>query len=237
MERARAELVDFSRVRFVVFDELVRPSPVAPFRAVLDERLLGPLAVPPENVIAFDPTRRHADETVRIASWLGVAGIDIALLSVDSRGHIGFHVTGSDLESKAGILAVPNKERWGADNAFSLGLADLRTASRILLFAAGRNLAEIVQRLMEGSFDPAIPISVLQRHENVTLIADRGALSRIERKERISGFHSGLFIMDAETVPSERRVLVISPHPDDAPISLGGTMAMLSPRSGWSPRS
>ena len=230
VERARAELVDFSRVRFVVFDELVRPSPVAPFRAVLDERLFGPLAVPPENVIAFDPTRSHADETARIAGWLGVAGIDIALLSVDSRGHIGFHVTGSDLEAKAGILAVPNRERWGADNAFSLGLADLRTASRILLFAAGRNLAEIVQRLMEGSFDPTIPIYVLQRHENVTLIADRGALSRIERKERISGFHSGLFIMDAETVPSDRRVLIISPHPDDAPISLGGTMAMLSPR-------
>ncbi|HUI70166.1 MAG TPA: PIG-L family deacetylase, partial [Spirochaetia bacterium] len=139
-------------------------------------------------------------------------------------------VTGSNLESKAGIIPVPNKERWEADKAFSLGLADLRTASRILLFASGRNLAEIVQRLVEGSFDPRIPISVLQRHDNVTLIADRSALSRIESKERISGYHSGIFIMDEQTVPSDRRVLVISPHPDDAPISLGGTMAMLSPR-------
>jgi LmbE family N-acetylglucosaminyl deacetylase len=214
-------------VRFVVFDELLGST--APFRAVLEERLFAPLSVPPQNVIAFNPTHNHEDETARIASWLSVAGIDIALLSVDSRGHIGFHVTGSNLDSKAGIIAVPNKERWGAEKAFSLGLADLRTASRILLLAAGRNLAEIVQRLMEGSFDPTIPISVLQRHENVTLIADRGALSRIERKERISGFHSGLFIMDAQTVPSGRRALVISPHPDDAPISLGGTMAMLSP--------
>ena len=228
VERARSELVDFSRVRFVVFDELVRPS--APFRAVLEERLFGPLSVPPENVIAFNPTHNHEDETARIANSLAVAGIDIALLSVDSRGHIGFHVTGSNLESKAGIIAVPNEERWGAAKAFSVGLADLSTAARILLFAAGRNLAEIVQRLTEGSFDPSLPISVLQRHENVTLIADRGALSGIERKERISGFHSGLFIMDGLTVPSERRVLVISPHPDDAPISLGGTMAMLSPR-------
>jgi len=228
VERARAELVDFSRARFVVFDELVRPS--APFRTVLEERLFGPLSVPPENVIAFNPTHDHGDETARIASWLSVAGIDIALLSVDSRGHIGFHVSGSDLESRAGIIDVPNRERWGAERAFSLGLADLRMASRILLFAAGRNLAEIVQRLMEGSFDPTIPISVLQRHENVTLIADRGALSGIERKERISGFHSGLFIMDARSVPSDRRILVISPHPDDAPISLGGTMAMVSPR-------
>jgi glucosamine-6-phosphate deaminase len=227
VERARAELVDFSRVRFVVFDELVRTA--APFRAVLEERLFGPLSVSAENVVAFNPTHNHEDEVARIASWLSVAGIDIALLSVDSRGHIGFHVTGSDLESRAGIIDVPNRERWGAERAFSLGLADLRTASRIMLLAAGRNLAEIVQRLMEGSFDPAIPISVLQRHENVTLIADGGALSGIERKERISGFHSGLFIMDAQTVPQDRKALIISPHPDDAPISLGGTMAMLSP--------
>jgi glucosamine-6-phosphate deaminase len=227
VERARSELVDFTGVRFVVFDELVRPS--APFRAILQERLFAPLSVPPENIIAFNPTHDHDDEIARIANWLSVAGIDIALLSVDSRGHIGFRVTGSDLESTAGIVAVPNRERWGAQKAFSLGLADLRTASRILLFAAGRNLAEIVQKLVEGSFDPVVPISVLQRHDNVTLIADRGALSGIERKEPISGFHAGLFIMDAGSVPSDRRILVISPHPDDAPISLGGTMAMLSP--------
>jgi glucosamine-6-phosphate deaminase len=230
VERARSELVDFSQVRFVVFDELVHDGPVAPFRAVLEERLFGPLSVPAGNIIAFTPTRDPAGETARISNWLAVAGIDIALLSVDSRGHIGFHVTGSDLESKAGIIPVPNRERWGADRAFSLGLADLASASRILLFAAGRNLAEIVRRLTEGSFDPTIPIYVLQRHPGVTLLADRGALSSIERTERISGFHAGLFIMDSQSVPSDRRVLIISPHPDDAPISLGGTMAMVSPR-------
>ena len=229
-ERARAELVDFSRVRFVVFDELIRAPGSAPFRAVLEERLFAPLSVPAENVIAFNPAKNEADEVKRIASSLAVAGIDIALLSVDSRGHMGFHVTGSDFESKAGIVPVENSGRWGASKAFSLGLADLRTAAKILLFAAGRNLAEIVQRLTEGSFDATTPISVLQRHENVTLIADRGALSRIEAPQRVSGFHSGLFIMDNDSVPTGRSVMVISPHPDDAPISLGGTMAMLSPR-------
>jgi LmbE family N-acetylglucosaminyl deacetylase/6-phosphogluconolactonase/glucosamine-6-phosphate isomerase/deaminase len=230
-ERARSELVDFSRVRFVVFDELLRAAPAAPFRAVLEERLFAPLAVPAENVIAFNPEKNPTDEAARIESWLGVAGIDIALLSVDSRGHIGFHVTGSDLESRAGVIAVENSGRWGAPRAFSLGLADLTKASRILLFAAGRNLAEIVQRLTEGSFDPRLPISVLQRHENVSLVADRGALSLVGATARISGVRAGLFILDEQSVPSGRNVLVVSPHPDDAPISLGGTMAMLSPHN------
>jgi glucosamine-6-phosphate deaminase len=226
-QRARSEIADFSRVRFVVFDELLREGS-APFRAVLEERLFAPLGVPAENVVAFDPRKDAGGETARISSALSVSGIDIALLSVDSRGHIGFHVTGSGHESRAGILPVENQKRWGTARAFSLGLADLSKASRIILFAAGRNLAEIVQRLTEGSFDPALPISVLQRHGNVTLVADGGALSRIEKVERISGFHSGLFIMSADTVPAGRRAVVVSPHPDDAPISLGATIAMIS---------
>ncbi len=231
-ERARSELVDFSRVRFVVFDELL-PEPSAAggrarFRSVLDERLFIPLAIPAENIVAFSPEGDRAAETARIASFLAVNGIDIALLSVDSRGHIGFHVTGSNLESRAGVLRVENAGRWEAREAFSLGLADLARASRILLFAAGRNLAEMVRQLTEGIFDPSVPISVLQRHGNVILVADGGALSRISREERIHGFYSGFFIVDTESVPSGRRVLVVSPHPDDAPISVGGAMAMLS---------
>jgi glucosamine-6-phosphate deaminase len=224
-ERARAELVDFSLVRFVVFDELLstastrgenRDPGTGPFRAVLDERLFIPLAIPAENVIAYSPSRDQAAETARISSFLAYSGIDIALLSVDSRGHIGFHVNGSNLDSTAGIVKVENEQRWGTREAFSLGLADLAKATRIFLFAAGRNLAEIVQRLVEGTFDPTVPISVLQRHGNVILLADSGASSRIAREDRIHGFYSGFFIVDAHSVPSGRRVLIVSPHPDDA---------------------
>lgn len=234
VDRARAEVVDFSRVRFVVFDELL-PAAAAqkmgdrgPFRVTLDERLFIPLGIPADNVICFSLAHDREAETTRVAGHLAVAGIDIALLSVDSRGHIGFHVNGSDLDSKAGIVRVENRERWGAVEAFSLGLADLAQASRILLFAAGRNLAEIVRRLTEGTFDPSVPISVLQHHEDVLLVADTGALSLVAREERIHGFYSGFLIMDARSAPTGRRILVVSPHPDDAPISLGGTMAMLS---------
>jgi LmbE family N-acetylglucosaminyl deacetylase len=49
------------------------------------------------------------------------------------------------------------------------------------------------------------------------------------RTEKIRGFYSGFYILDSDSVPTGRRILVASPHPDDAPISLGGTMSMLSP--------
>ncbi len=240
-ERAAAEEVDFGRVRFVVFDELAgtatdAPPPSArhraaeaPFRTVLQERLFGPLGVPASRVVAFDPAADPAAEIARIRSWLDLAGVDIALLSVDSRGHVGFHTAGAALDSTAGMVSVENRARWGADRAFSLGLADLGRASHVLLFACGKNLAEVVQRLTEGSFDPDQPVSVLQRHPHVTLMADRGALSQVNQVERISGFHAGFYILDAAAPPTGRIVLVVSPHPDDAAISAGGTMALLAP--------
>jgi glucosamine-6-phosphate deaminase len=228
VERAISERVDFTRARFVVFDELLRPGGGRPFYTSLRERLFEPLSVPAENVVAFDPANDPASEGRRISAWIDLAGMDIAVLSVDSRGHIGFHTAGAPLDSRAGVVPVENSARWGAASAFSLGLADLRRASRIILTASGGNLSGIVQQLTEGTFDPGTPISVLQRHEDLTLVADREALSRIERKEKISGFHAGYFIMDSGSLPAGRKIIVVSPHPDDAPISLGGTMAMLS---------
>ena len=233
-ERGHAELADFSRARFIVFDELLGTTArqgAPSFRAALEERLFQPLGVPPENVVSFDPSGDPLSEAKRISDWIALKGIDIAILSVDSRGYIGFHGPGADLEAGAGIVAVEHAERWNTARAFSLGLKDLGRASRILLFASGKNLAETIRQLTEGSFDERRPISVLQRHRDVILVADREALSGIEKTEQISGFHSGLFIMTSDSIPSGRRVIVVSPHPDDAPISLGGTMALLSSRN------
>ncbi len=200
-ERAAAEEVDFARVRFVVFDEIAATAGGS-FRSVLQERLFGPLGVAPARIVAFDPAADPAAETARIRAWLDIAGVDIALLSVDSRGHVGFHAAGAALDSAAGLVSVENRTRWGAERAFSLGLADLARATHVLLFACGKNLAEVVLRLTEGGFDPDQPVSVLQHHPHVTLVADRGALTRVNHVERISGYHAGFFILDAAAPPS-----------------------------------
>lgn len=231
VDRAKAESVDFSRTRFVVVDELLSEAREAPFRRVLEDRIFAPLSIPAENVISFDPEADPQRETARIRELLALRGIGLALLSVDSRGHLGFHGEGADLESGTGIVSIRNPERWHTDRAFSLGLRDIARADRIILFASGKNLAEVVRRLTEGAFAGSTPISILQKHPQVTLVADRGALSGVVRTDRITGFHAGYFILDADTAPQGRRILVVSPHPDDAPISLGGTMAILAPHN------
>ncbi len=229
VERAAAERVDFSRVRFVVLDELVTSDGQAPFRATLKSLLFDPLAVPDSNTVWFDPAADHASEVARIGAHVEVVGIDVSLLSVDSRGHMGFHTAGADQESHCGIVAVENRARWKTDRAFSLGLGDLWSSDTILLFSVGLMSAGIIHDLVEGTVDPARPAAMMQRHNHVCLVGDGESLSRIEKPDVVSGNYAGLYIVDASNIPRGRSVLVVSPHPDDAPISVGGAMAMLSP--------
>jgi glucosamine-6-phosphate deaminase len=231
VERAASERVDFSQVRFVVLDELLTEDGGSPFRGSLKTMLFEPLGVPDRNTTWFDPSRDPIAEVARIASILGVNGLDVCLLSVDSRGHIGFHTSGADHASRAGIVPVENRSRWKTDRAFSVGLREILESDTILLFSAGLVSAAMIHELVEGTIEPARPASILQIHNHVTLVGDHEALSRLERPASIAGLQSGLFIVDGSNLPAGRSVLVVSPHPDDAPISVGGAMVMLSGRN------
>jgi glucosamine-6-phosphate deaminase len=229
VERAAAEHVDLTHVRFVVLDELVLPDRSAPFQALLRSTLFEPLGVPAANLLWFNPAQDPIAEVARISARLGAAGIDVCLLSVDSRGHIGFHNTGADQGGRAGLVPVENHERWKTERAFSLGLRDLGEADTVLLFSTGLAGAAIVSELVEGVIEPSRPASLLQRHNRVILVADRESLSRLREPSAVAGMQAGLRIVDGTSVPTGRSVLVVSPHPDDAPISVGGAMVMLSP--------
>jgi LmbE family N-acetylglucosaminyl deacetylase len=123
---------------------------------------------------------------------------------------------------------VENRERWKTDRAFSLGLSDLAASETVLLFAVGLMCAGIVHDLVEGAIERGRPASLLQRHDHVMLVGEVESLSRIAQPDALAGLQSGLYIIDLTNTPSGRNVLVVSPHPDDAPISVGGAMAMLS---------
>ena len=231
VSNARRAAIDLSGVRFVVFDELMREDGKPAFKANLDAVLFEPLAVPQENIVWFDPAKDPKTEARRIAKWIEVIGIDIMLLSVDFRGHIGFHTALSEEHSEAGPVPVENKSRWKAERAFSLGLNQVLAADTVLLFASGLICADIVRDIVEGSYDLSKPVAVFQRHNRVIFFADEEALSKIEQTEKISGYYAGIYIVDRETLPRKRTILIVSPHPDDAAISMGGAVAMLAARN------
>ena len=52
-------------------------------------------------------------------------------------------------------------------------------AKQILLIASGENKADALYNSILGPITPAVPASILQLHNNVTIVADKEALSKI----------------------------------------------------------
>ena len=63
--------------------------------------------------------------------------------------------------------------------AYTMGIKTIMQAKKILIIASGEDKAEIVQKAFFGPITPQVPASVLQLHNDVTLVADEAALSRL----------------------------------------------------------
>lgn len=53
-------------------------------------------------------------------------------------------------------------------------------AKKILIVVNGKNKADIVERAFFGPVTPEVPASILQLHNDVTLVGDEAALAKIE---------------------------------------------------------
>ena len=111
---------------------------------------------------------------------------DIQLLGLGSDGHIGFNEAGSPFGCHTHIVEL--EERTIKDNArlferiedvpksaITMGIADVMQAKSVLLIVNGANKAEAVKAMIQGEVTEDCPASILQRHNNVTVIIDKEA--------------------------------------------------------------
>lgn len=61
--------------------------------------------------------------------------------------------------------------------AYTMGIKTIMHAKKIVLVVSGADKAAIVQKAFFGPVTPQVPASILQLHNDVTLIADNDALS------------------------------------------------------------
>ena len=61
-----------------------------------------------------------------------------------------------------------------------MGIGNIMAAGKILLLVCGADKAEILQRVLQGPVAPEIPGSILQFHQNVTVVATEDALREME---------------------------------------------------------
>ena len=115
--------------------------------------------------------------------------VDIQLLGIGSDGHIAFNEPGTPFDSPTHITDLA--ESTIRDNcrffdndiskvptqAMTQGIGTIMKAKNILLIATGANKAQAVKDMINGPIDEACPASILQKHDNVTIIVDEAAAS------------------------------------------------------------
>ena len=62
-----------------------------------------------------------------------------------------------------------------------MGIATIMKAGKILLVANGSNKAEAIKAMVEGEISEDCPASILQKHNDVTVIVDKEAAALLTK--------------------------------------------------------
>ena len=67
--------------------------------------------------------------------------------------------------------------------AYTMGIKTIMSAHKILVVVSGEDKSQILKDAFFGPITPAVPASVLQLHNDVTVVADEAALGNIDRTQ------------------------------------------------------
>lgn len=119
-----------------------------------------------------------------------LGGVDLQLLGLGHNGHIGFNESGEAFEKETHCVdltesTIEANKRFFASaddvpkQAYTMGIKTIMQAKKILIVVNGENKADIVERAFFGPVTPEVPASILQLHNDVTLVGDEAALAKI----------------------------------------------------------
>ena len=188
--------IDFSRVKTVNLDEYVglpKDSPCS-YYYFMYENLFKHINIDLGNTHV--PNGMESDDRIeckRYDSLIASLGqIDLQLLGLGNNGHIGFNepcdiYRKSTFKVELAPSTIEANARFfnSADEiphyAYTMGIGSIMSAKKILLVVHGEGKADILKEAIEGPITPQVPASVLQLHNDVTIVADEGALSRLSK--------------------------------------------------------
>ena len=184
----------FKEVKSVNLDEYkgLAPTHDQSYRYFMQSNFFDHIDIDPANThvpngLAEDAAAECAryDELVRS---LGYA--DLQLLGVGRNGHIGFNepcecfvkethvvnLTESTIEANARFFASADEV---PRQALTMGVGCIMAARRVLRSASGADKADALYNAFCGPIDPHCPASILQLHNDVVLVGDKAALSKL----------------------------------------------------------
>lgn len=176
-------ILDFSKVRTVNLDEYrgLTPEHEQSYRYFMNSHLFDHINIKKENTNVPDALKeaevacREYDELIE-----KLGGVDLQLLGIGVNGHIGFDepdtvfpkgtqcvkLAQATIDANARLF---NDKSEVPEYAITMGIRTIMMAKQIVLLA-NQSKKEIVEQAFYGDITPQVPASVLQMHQNVTVI-------------------------------------------------------------------
>lgn len=186
--------LDFSEVTTVNLDEykgLTRDNDQS-YYYFMNDNLFSKVNINLERTFLPDGTEPDSDKACRDYNKViaAVGGVDLQLLGLGHNGHIGFNEPGMAFEAETHCVDLTEStmkanQRFFASmedvprQAYTMGIKTIMQAKKILIVVSGSDKAAIVKEAFFGPITPKVQASVLQLHNDVTLVADEAALSEI----------------------------------------------------------
>ena len=188
--------LDFSATTAVNLDEYCNLPPDNPqsYHAFMRQNFFDHININPARVHIPNGMASDLETECRRYDQLiqSLGGIDLQLLGIGRNAHIGFNepdsafaptthcvdLTESTIEANKRFFAsaddVPRQ-------AYTMGIGTIMRAKKILLIVNGEAKADIVAKAFFGPVTPEVPASILQLHNDVVIVGDKAALSKIPR--------------------------------------------------------
>ena len=202
MEPLYRELValklDWSRLTTFNLDEYVGISPQHPqsYHHFMWENLFRHVNVSiksvniPDGLVTDVPAACENYER----KIFSAGGIDLQLLGIGTRGHIGFNEPTSSLASRTRIKTLTpqtlrdnarffNSESEVPHHVITMGIGTILESRHCVLLALGKKKARAIAEAAEGPITAMNPASALQLHPKVTVVLDEAAASELKMQD------------------------------------------------------
>lgn len=186
--------IDFSQVTSINLDEYKGLSPEndQSYRYFMNTNLFSKINIDINKT--YVPNGLEPDSEKACRDYNNIiaesGGVDLQLLGLGLNGHIGFNEPGAAFECETHCVnltqsTIDANSRFFDSyeevpkQAYTVGIKAIMQAKKIVIIVSGENKAEIVKKAFFGPITPQVPASVLQLHNDVTLVGDEAALSLI----------------------------------------------------------
>lgn len=176
--------IDFAKTMTINLDEYegLDGEHDQSYRYFMNNNLLNHINIDKENT--FVPNGKAEDIDAECKAYderIAKVGIDIQLLGIGLDGHIGFNEP-DEFFTKETHKVVLDESTIVANarffesiddvpkTAITMGMGGIMSAKKVLLIANGQNKKEILEKAFFGPITPKVPASILQLHNDVTVI-------------------------------------------------------------------